>query len=95
MQIVSPELIKGKKVLLRLDIDVPIENGKILEPYRLESGLETLKLCLEHAESVTCMGHIGRPGGVEVPELSVAVYPNVIFATSPSAKLFTNELDNE
>jgi phosphoglycerate kinase len=72
MQIVSPELIKGKKVLLRLDIDVPIENGKILEPYRLESGLETLKLCLEHAESVTCMGHIGRPGGVEVPELSVA-----------------------
>jgi len=71
MQTVTPELIAGKKVLLRLDIDVPIENGKILEPYRLEAGLETLKLCLEHAQSVICMGHIGRPGGVEVPELSV------------------------
>ena len=71
MQTVSAQLIAGKKVLLRLDIDVPIENGKILETFRLESGLETLKLCLAHAESVTCMGHIGRPGGVEVPELSV------------------------
>ncbi len=72
MQTVSADLIRGKKVLLRLDIDVSIENGKILEPFRLESGLETLKLCLENAESVTCMGHIGRPGGVEVAELSVA-----------------------
>ncbi len=71
MQIVSPELIKGKKVLIRLDIDVAIEDGKILEPFRLESGLDTIKLCLEHAESVTCMGHIGRPGGVEVSDLSV------------------------
>ncbi len=71
MQTVTPELIAGKKVLLRLDIDVPIENEKVLEPYRLEAGLETLKMCLEHAESVICMGHIGRPGGVEVSELSV------------------------
>lgn len=71
MQTVSADLIKNKKVLLRLDIDVSIKDGKILEPFRLESGLDTLKLCLEHAESVTCMGHIGRPGGVEVPELSV------------------------
>ncbi len=71
MQTVNADLIRGKKVLLRLDIDVPIENGKILEPYRLESGLETLRLCLENAEQVICMGHIGRPGGVEVPELSV------------------------
>jgi phosphoglycerate kinase len=71
MKTVTAELVQGKKVLLRLDIDVTIENGQILEPFRLEAGLETLKLCLENANSVTCMGHIGRPGGVEVPELSV------------------------
>jgi phosphoglycerate kinase len=71
MQTVTADLIKDKKVLLRLDIDVPIENGQILEPFRLESGLDTLKLCLENAQTVTCMGHIGRPGGVEVAELSV------------------------
>lgn len=71
MQIISPDLISGKKVLLRYDIDVPIDNGRVVEDFRLKAGLPTLRLCLEHAEQVVMMGHIGRPGGKEVPELSV------------------------
>lgn len=38
---------------------------------RLEAGLDTLDLCLQYAQSVTVMGHIGRPGGRAVAELSV------------------------
>jgi phosphoglycerate kinase len=72
MQVVSPELISGKNVLVRVDIDVPIENGKILEPFRLEGWLPTMELCLQHAASTTLMGHIGRPEGKEDPSLSVA-----------------------
>lgn len=75
MQIVSPELISGKKVLLRLDIDVPLgqEGGRrvVLDDFRLRAGLPTLKLCLEHAEKVIVMGHIGRPDGKETAALSV------------------------
>lgn len=71
MQIVTPEIIKNKKVLLRLDIDVPIENGQVVEDFRLRSGMETLCLCLDYAETVIVMGHIGRPGGKKVDELSV------------------------
>ena len=71
MQVVSPELITGKTVLLRLDLDVPIENGKVVDDTRLLSGMDTLGLCLEFAASVVVCGHIGRPGGKEVPELSV------------------------
>ena len=71
MQVVSPDLVKGKKVLLRFDIDVPIQNGKVVDDFRLKAGLPTLKLCLENAEQVIIMGHIGRPGGREVLELSV------------------------
>lgn len=72
MQVVTPDLIQNKKVLLRLDLDVPIENGKILDDFRLKAALPTLKLCLEHAQEVIVMGHIGRPDGKYNPELSVA-----------------------
>ncbi len=61
MQVVSPQLIHGKKVLLRLDIDVPVENGKVVEDFRLRAGIPTLKLCADHASKVILMGHIGRP----------------------------------
>lgn len=68
MQIISPEFIKNKKVLLRLDIDVLLketERGgwKVVEDFRLEAGLPTLELCLKHASRVIVMGHLGRPKG--------------------------------
>lgn len=71
MQTINPQIISGKKVLLRLDIDVPIENGQVTEDFRLRAGLPTLKMCLDHASKVIVLGHIGRPGGKIVPELSV------------------------
>ncbi|MDO8638323.1 MAG: phosphoglycerate kinase [Candidatus Daviesbacteria bacterium] len=70
MQVVTPELVHGKKVLLRLDIDVPIKDGKVVDDFRLKAGLPTLKMCLENAQEVIIMGHIGRPKGFD-PELSV------------------------
>jgi phosphoglycerate kinase len=74
MQTVSSDLIKGKKVLLRFDIDVPVESGRVVDDFRLQAGLPTLKLCLENASEVIILGHIGRPKG-EDKELSVsAIY---------------------
>lgn len=72
-------MISGKTVLLRADLDVPLghfkDNGKdrmvVLDDFRLRTLLPTLYLCLQYAEKVIVMGHIGRPKGVE-KELSVA-----------------------
>lgn len=67
MQVVNQQLIQDKKVLLRLDIDVPIEckaqgvECKVSEDFRLRAGLATLKLCIEHASKVIIIGHLGRP----------------------------------
>lgn len=72
MQIIAPQLISRKKVLLRYDIDVQITNGQVTEDFRLRAGLETLKLCLENASKVIVIGHIGRPEGKVAPEFSVA-----------------------
>lgn len=81
MQVVASELIQSKKVLLRLDIDVPLrrkapqgkpsDKWEVIDDFRLKAGLPALKLCLESAEQVIVMGHIGRPEGKVVPELSV------------------------
>lgn len=68
MQVVNVSLISGKKVILRYDIDVALNP---LEDFKLKAGLATLKLCLENAQQVTIIGHIGRPEGKVVPELSV------------------------
>lgn len=68
MQVVAADAVKGKKVLLRLDIDVPIKDGRVVEDFRLKAGIPTLKLCLENAESVIIMGHIGRPSSVKTSE---------------------------
>lgn len=68
MQVVTADLIKGKKVLLRYDIDVTLHP---LEDFKLKAGLATLKLCLQNAAKVTMMGHVGRPNGKVVEELRV------------------------
>lgn len=70
METISVQFIKEKKVLLRLDLDVLVDGR--LEEFRLKAGLPTLKLCLENSSNVVILGHLGRPNGVEVPELSVA-----------------------
>lgn len=71
MQVINPGFVQNKKVLLRYDIDVPIENGKVAEDFKLKAGLPTLKLCLENASKVIIIGHLGRLDGRVVLEFSV------------------------
>ncbi len=76
MRVVTAQTIKDKRVLLRLDLDVPIINGSVREDYRLQAGLPSLELCLLNAASVVICGHLGRPKGREVEDLSVAPIVN-------------------
>lgn len=67
MQVITKEFVKGKKVLLRYDIDAALELGVgsselvVKEDFKLRAGLPTLKLCLENASKVIIIGHLGRP----------------------------------
>ena len=58
---ISDAKVGGKKVLVRLDFDVPLKNGKIEDDSRLVSGLETTKSLLEKKAIVIAAGHLGRP----------------------------------
>lgn len=78
MQTVTAPFVKGKRVLLRMDLDVPVKNGVIQQELRILAGLATLELCLQNASSVVICGHVGRPNGVEVESLSVAPVVNFL-----------------
>jgi phosphoglycerate kinase len=53
--------LSGKRVLIREDLNVPLEDGKITSDARLRAALPTLKLALEAGAKVMVMSHLGRP----------------------------------
>ena len=63
--------LDNERVLIRVDFNVPIENGKIMDDFRIRSALPTIKHCLEGGASVVLMSHLGRPDGVVNEELSL------------------------
>lgn len=63
--------IKDKNVLVRIDADVPIVDGVVLDDERLQASIPTLKYLIENGAKVTIIGHIGRPKGKELPELKM------------------------
>lgn len=63
--------LQGKKVLLRLDLNVPIQNGKISDDTRIQAALPTLRYILERTSKLVIMSHLGRPQGEVVDSMSL------------------------
>jgi phosphoglycerate kinase len=57
--------LKGKKVLLRVDFNVPVENGKITETYRIKTNKETIDYLLNRGAKITLLSHITSVPGFE------------------------------
>jgi len=64
--------LRNKTVFLRVDFNVPIDQGKITETHRIESALPTIRLILERARKVVIASHLGRPDGKVVAKFSLA-----------------------
>ena len=63
--------LKGKKVLLRVDLNVPMKNGYITESSRIEKILPTINLLIEKQAKIVILSHIGRPKGKVVENMSL------------------------
>jgi len=59
------DLIPNKRILIRVDFNVPMKDGRITNNQRIVGALKTIKFCLENkAKSVVLMSHLGRPDGL-------------------------------
>ena len=67
-----PHLIKGKRVLMRVDFNVPVKEGKIKDLTRIHGALPSINYCLENgAKSVILMSHLGRTDGQRLEKASL------------------------
>jgi len=64
-------VLKGKKVIVRVDLNVPMKNGSITEVSRIIKVLPTLKLLIEKEAKIIILSHIGRPKGKVVNGMSL------------------------
>lgn len=77
--------VKGKKVLVRCDFNVPLQEGKITDENRLVAALPTIKKLIADGGKIILCSHLGKPKGEPKPELSLA----------PVAKRLSELLDQE
>jgi phosphoglycerate kinase len=77
--------IEGKRILLRVDFNVPMNDGAITENSRIEKILPTIKFLINKKAKIIIIAHLGRPKGKIVPELTL----------KPIAKKLSNYLNQD
>ncbi|HBX26516.1 MAG TPA: phosphoglycerate kinase [Gammaproteobacteria bacterium] len=84
IKVISDLDVRGKRVLVRQDLNVPIKDGHVRSTARIDAALPTLTMLLEQGAKVAVMSHLGRPEeGACEPEFSLA----------PVARILSEKLD--
>ena len=84
---------KQKKVLLRLDLNVPLNNGRISDTTRIDKILPTINFLLKNDAKIIILSHVGRPNGKIVKDLSLnPICENLKKKLSEDVRLITKNL---
>ena len=75
----------GKRVVIRVDFNVPLKDGVVTDDTRIKSALPTINYLLDHGASLVVLTHLGRPKGKKNPE----------FSLKPVAKKFAEDLGRD
>ena len=68
---IDSERVQGKRVLVRVDLNVPMKNGTVTDATRIARAAPTLKELADKGARVIVLSHFGRPDGKRVPEMSL------------------------
>ncbi len=63
--------LQGKRVLMRVDFNVPLENGKVANDKRIQAALPSIEYIVKKGGKLILMSHLGRPKGTRVPDMSL------------------------
>ena len=86
----SLSVIESKKVLLRLDLNVPLDNGKVIDDTRINKIIDTIIFLLQNNAKIVIISHVGRPKGLIDHNLSlkpIAERLEYILKNLPKSKL--------
>ena len=78
-----PEDLTGKKVLVRVDLNVPMDGAKVTDDTRLRAMLPTVLELSDRGAIVLLLSHFGRPKGEIAPDMSTA---QLVLADSPAVR---------
>jgi phosphoglycerate kinase len=70
--------LKGKRVLMRVDFNVPMQAGKVTDDTRIKASLPTIRYVLDQGASLVLMSHLGRPKAGPDPEFSLRAASQVL-----------------
>jgi len=91
--------LNDKRILLRLDLNVPLDKGRIIDSTRIDKILPTLRFLIKQNSKIIILSHVGRPNGKVVNELSLKpICEDLGRKLNQNVKLITkniNEIDNK
>jgi phosphoglycerate kinase len=82
--------VTGKRVLVRTDFNVPIDNGEIVDDFRIRAALPTIEWLTSRGARVVCASHLGRPKGQPNPKYSMEPVRQRLAELAPGVELLEN-----
>ena len=82
--------VDGKRVLVRCDFNVPLQDGRITDDLRIRAAVPTLQWLQEHGATVVACTHLGRPKGQPNPKYSVEPVRTRLAELAPGVELLEN-----
>ncbi len=92
-KILEEKNLTNKKILLRLDLNVPLDRGKITDTTRIDKIIPTLNYLIKKNSKIIILSHVGRPKGVNVSDLSLKpICKNIEKKISQNIRLITKNI---